>query len=448
MSLCRTTTDPVIMSTNEIWKHFSKEGDNVTCMKCDKSFLGSTAKRSYTSLWYHLRVKHGIEHTAANSDKPSASPKVKRQKNQSLIVSYVEKKTQSEMYSRLAAVDRLSFNQIATSSFIRDAMREKKLVAHSSPNTIRSKVSEFYQAAKEEVKQHLAKLKKGGVRFSLTFDEWSGLNCRRYMTINIHHGDSRHYNLGMIRVWGSQTAETLLKIVELRLAEFGLSVDPDVVAMVTDGASIMRKLGRLASCEHVVCLAHTIHLVVGDVLYKKKKKGSDAEEECDESADEVEDSFSGTESEEEACEESDDNGRLPDSLSDIHTDDPPELSETVEPIIKKVRVIVGKFRKSPVKNDVLQKAIKVKLGMELRVIKDCKTRWSSLCAMLERFVRISEPIDDVLEEMNLGGLILSPEEKQVVKDIISALAPFKVNNNLLLIDEPFTVNIDKSKIVF
>jgi hypothetical protein len=77
----------------------------VACMQCDKSFLSTTAKRSYTSLWYHLRVKHGIENAAANNDKSSASPKVKRPKNQSLIVSYIEKKTQAEMYSRLAAVE-------------------------------------------------------------------------------------------------------------------------------------------------------------------------------------------------------------------------------------------------------------------------------------------------------------------------------------------------------
>ena len=54
----------------------------------------------------------------------------------------------------------------------------------------------------------------------------------------------------MIRVWGSQTAETLLNIVELRLPEFGVSIDPDVVVMVTDGASITRKLGQ--NIEHQV----------------------------------------------------------------------------------------------------------------------------------------------------------------------------------------------------
>ena len=51
------------------------------------------------------------------------------------------------MDSHLKAVDRLSFNQIAKfSDFIEDAIRDKKMVAHihSSPNTIRGKVSEFY----------------------------------------------------------------------------------------------------------------------------------------------------------------------------------------------------------------------------------------------------------------------------------------------------------------
>ena len=36
-----------------------------------------------------------------------------------------------------------------------------------------------------------------------------------------------------------------------------------------DGAAGMIKLGHLIPCEHVVCLAHTLHLVVADVHYEK-----------------------------------------------------------------------------------------------------------------------------------------------------------------------------------
>ena len=39
-------------------------------------------------------------------------------------------------------------------------------------------------------------------------------------------------------------------------------------------------LGRLAPYEHLLCLSHTLHLVVTDVLYPKKK--SDSGEDADE----------------------------------------------------------------------------------------------------------------------------------------------------------------------
>ena len=36
-----------------------------------------------------------------------------------------------------------------------------------------------------------------------------------------------------------------------------------------DGAASMMKLGHLIPCEHVACLAHTLHLVVADGHYEK-----------------------------------------------------------------------------------------------------------------------------------------------------------------------------------
>ena len=54
------------------------------------------------------------------------------------------------------------------------------------------------------------------------------------MTVNLQFNEREWINLGMIRVWFSQTAETLLKLVELRLEEYGLSIEGDIVAMVTD----------------------------------------------------------------------------------------------------------------------------------------------------------------------------------------------------------------------
>ena len=42
-----------------------------------------------------------------------------------------------------------------------------------------------------------------------------------------------------------------------------------IVVVATDGAAGMMKLGQLIHCEHVGCLAYTLHLMVADVHYEK-----------------------------------------------------------------------------------------------------------------------------------------------------------------------------------
>ena len=66
----------------------------------------------------------------------------------------------------------------------------------------------------------------------------------------------------MIRVWSTQKADTLLKLVTLRLEDFKL-IWNDIMAITTDGVGIMLKLGRLVQCEHIVCLSQTLHLLAG-----------------------------------------------------------------------------------------------------------------------------------------------------------------------------------------
>ena len=50
----------------------------------------------------------------------------------------------------------------------------------------------------------------------------------------------------------------------------GLSPSKDIVAICTDGASVMRKVGGLLEAEQQLCYAHGIQLAVLDVLYKSK----------------------------------------------------------------------------------------------------------------------------------------------------------------------------------
>ena len=275
-----------IKQTSLVWEFFAEKGDLVICNKCPKSYKLATAKSSTQPLLYHLKTKHGDDFN--NAEKTMSSkraavnhyhPPSKKQRN---LFSYVEKKTQQQMYAELAAVDRLSFEQISSSNFIRSAMVKQGLPSHTSSTTVGQKVFQYYDEAKVIMIDHLQKKIKENCRFALSFNEYTGKN-RRYLTINVHSDNGVSYNLGMVRVWSSQTAETVLKLVELRLADFKMNFTY-IAAMVTDGASIMVKLGRLAPCEHVICLSHTLHLVITDVFYPKKKSdsGEDADEELSE----------------------------------------------------------------------------------------------------------------------------------------------------------------------
>ena len=53
----------------------------------------------------------------------------------------------------------------------------------------------------------------------------------------------------MIRAWSTQKADTLLKLITLRLEDFKF-IWNDIMAITTDGDGIILKWGRLVQCEH------------------------------------------------------------------------------------------------------------------------------------------------------------------------------------------------------
>ena len=61
------------------------------------------------------------------------------------------------------------------------------------------------------------------------------------MNLNLHDGQSFQF-LGMIHVKGSMKSEKAIELVQERLAKFNLNLDTDIVATITDGASVMMKV--------------------------------------------------------------------------------------------------------------------------------------------------------------------------------------------------------------
>lgn len=132
-----------------------------------------------------------------------------------------------------------------------------------------------------------------------------------------------------------------------RLSRFDISLEEDIVAIVTDRANVMLKVGKFFDTEHQLCFARCIHLAVFNVLYNKKNIRDES------TANDI-------------TEDDDEKFDFPDSglnilpINDIIQDMPDLTNEyNINVVIKKVRKVVMFFKRSLTKNDtILQKYVK------------------------------------------------------------------------------------------
>ena len=107
-------------------------------------------------------------------------------------------------------------------------------------STITNHIQTFYEEKKMEMIEKIANLKLQSKKFSITVDEWTNRNSKRFLNITLHH--EKPFVLGLVQLRGSCNALKLKEIVEEKLLEFNLSITQDIVASTHDGASVMKKL--------------------------------------------------------------------------------------------------------------------------------------------------------------------------------------------------------------
>lgn len=448
------------------WEYFLRErlGQCAQCKLCKtviKTIGGSTK-----GLHVHLETKHSINVRkrassalpAGESDDSTEKEKANIAKRVNTLDNYRVLKRDDMSFpatiSRMAACDGFPFLTFVNSKDLRRSLAALGFgEIPKSANGIRKIVVSHGNQIRTQTITELESLKNDGARFSVSFDEWTSTRNRRYMNVNVHADGKKYWNLGLIRVKGTMPAESCVRLLAKKLAMFGLSLETDIVCIVTDGASVMTKVGKSISPEHQLCYAHGMQLAVLDVLYKNRRsqaveaesempalshpgeqveletveiRQSDVETDDDDDDDDLELDM--------ICESEDidvslyadrfivDTQLAPTDDFDIIAEVPVEYQQTVE----RVRKVVRLLRRSPTKNDdKLQPHVISECGHEVQLKLDCKTRWNSLLDMLSAFLRLRNPIQKALIDLKQPSLV-SDADFDIIQDMVAALEPVKI----------------------
>ena len=99
-----------------------------------------------------------------------------------------------------------------------------------------------------------------GERFSVTTDEYTSTQNKRFSAVNLHPPKGRPIKIGMMRIHGSLPGEKAASELKKKLHEYAVDEDSEVVAITTDAAKVMKKMGRQFLSVHQLCFSHGIHL--------------------------------------------------------------------------------------------------------------------------------------------------------------------------------------------
>ena len=101
---------------------------------------------------------------------------------------------------------------------------------------------------------------QSGERFSVTTDEYTSTQNKRFSCVSLHPAIGRPIKIGMIRIRGSLPGVKAAAELKKKLSEYDLKEDIHTVALTTDAASVMKKMSKEFRAMHQLCFSHGIHL--------------------------------------------------------------------------------------------------------------------------------------------------------------------------------------------
>ncbi|XP_073834402.1 uncharacterized protein [Musca autumnalis] len=101
-----------------------------------------------------------------------------------------------------------------------------------------------------------------------------------------------------------------------------------------------------------------------------------------------------------------------------------EINDIFRDAVDRARKIVKVFKRSPLKNARLQKYAKEELNKEVHPVIDVKTRWNSMVAMLQNFLKAKTAIMKTLIDFDSANL-WNEDDVPVIEILVNVLYPIK-----------------------
>ena len=194
------------------WKYFEKiSSDTAKCRECSKkiSCKGGSTKGMNTHLSSIHNISDPAKRKAVDDPPDTVNPPVKKMSQPSIFKSMAQsdKETLPEIVSKLVAKDGFTVNGVTKSDFIRSSLQARGFKLPKNPSAVMNLVHQQSDILSAKDKSEIVNLLQSGVKFSITFDEYSSCRNRKYVNINLHGPADKVFNLGTERAKGSCTAD-------------------------------------------------------------------------------------------------------------------------------------------------------------------------------------------------------------------------------------------------
>ena len=164
----------------EVWNHFlrnSTDPKQTKCKYCPKTY----GALSTDSARYHIEKVHLIKPTP-KADTSDAKKTASNSNQPSIRDALTTRDSLHCVYARLAAADRISFQTLESSIDIQEGLRARGYSVLKSRKAIKKHIFDFASEVRLKIKETLKSKILQSEKFSMTLDEYTSTNNRRYWT--------------------------------------------------------------------------------------------------------------------------------------------------------------------------------------------------------------------------------------------------------------------------